>query len=125
MLRELLLVFVGGGLGSITRFGLGKWVNTFHQHHFPFGTLVVNVVACFALGFAIGLADHRQLISPASRLFWTVGFCGGFSTFSTFSNETWTLIQNGFHFSSIVYVVTSLVLCLVAVIGGIYLGSKI
>jgi CrcB protein len=125
MLRELLLVFVGGGLGSITRFGLGKWVNAFHQHHFPFGTLVVNVVACCALGFAIGLADHRQLISPASRLFWTVGFCGGFSTFSTFSNETWTLIQNGFHFSSIVYVVASLVLCLVAVIGGIYLGSKI
>lgn len=120
-----MIVFLGGGLGSITRFGLGKWVNTFHNHHFPFGTLAVNIVACFVLGFAIGLADHRQLISPTSRLFWTVGFCGGFSTFSTFSNETWTLIQNGFHLSSVVYIISSLILCLVAVIGGIYLGSRL
>ncbi len=125
MLRDFVIVFLGGGLGSITRFGLGKWVNTFHSHHFPFGTLAVNVVACFTLGFAIGLADHRQLISPNSRLFWTVGFCGGFSTFSTFSNETWTLIQNGFHFSSVIYIISSLVFCLIAVIGGIYLGSRI
>jgi CrcB protein len=125
MLRDFIIVFFGGGLGSLTRFGLGRWVNTFHNHHFPLGTLTVNVFACFALGFAIGLADHRQLISPTSRLFWTVGFCGGFSTFSTFSSETWTMIQSGFHLSSIIYIVASLVLCLVAVIGGIFLGSRI
>lgn len=125
MLRDWILVFLGGGLGSLTRFGLGKWVNTFHSHHFPFGTLIVNIVACFALGFVIGLADHRQVISPSSRLFWTVGFCGGFSTFSTFSSETWTLIQNGFHLSSLIYIVSSLVFCLLAVIGGIFLGSRV
>jgi len=122
-LADILLVFVGGGVGSIVRFLLGRWVNAWHNHHFPFGTLAVNVVACFALGYVIGIADHRQLISPAARLFWAVGFCGGFSTFSTFSAETLTLIQSGFHLSMVIYIVLSLVLCLAAIFGGIYLGE--
>jgi CrcB protein len=122
-LSSILLVFVGGGAGSTVRFLLGRWVNAWQNHHFPFGTLSVNIVACLILGFVVGIADHRQLISPVARLFWTVGFCGGFSTFSTFSAETLTLIQSGFHLSTIVYIVLSLVLCLVATFGGIYLGE--
>jgi fluoride exporter len=121
---EIILVFVGGGFGSTVRFLLGRWVNAWHNHHFPFGTLSVNIVACLVLGYVIGIADHRQLISPAARLFWTVGFCGGFSTFSTFSAETLTLIQGGFHLSTVIYVVLSLVLCLAAIFGGIYLGEQ-
>src|ERR1043166_5783478 len=111
-LINIFLVFGGGGLGSVVRFLLGRWVNAWHNHHFPLGTLAVNVVACAVLGFVVGIADHRQLISHSARLFWTVGFCGGFSTFSTFSAETLTLIQSGFHVSTILYVVASLVLCL-------------
>jgi CrcB protein len=122
-LSDVLLVFVGGGAGSTIRFFLGRWVNAWHNHHFPFGTMSVNIIACLVLGFVIGIADHRQLISPAARLFWTVGFCGGFSTFSTFSAETLTLIQGGFHFSTVIYIVLSLVLCLAATFGGIYLGE--
>jgi CrcB protein len=124
VLTDLLLVFVGGGAGSTVRFVLGRWVNAWHSHHFPFGTLSVNIAACLALGFVVGIADHRQIISPAARLFWTVGFCGGFSTFSTFSAETLTLIQSGFHFSTVLYIVLSLVLCLAATFGGIYLGEN-
>ena len=122
-LPEILLVFVGGGAGSTVRFLLGRWVNAGHNHHFPFGTLSANIIACLVLGLVIGVADHRQVISPAARLFWTVGFCGGFSTFSTFSAETLTMIQNGFHLSTVIYVVLSLVLCLAATFGGIYLGE--
>jgi len=122
-LQAVFLVFVGGGMGSTVRFLLGRWVNAGHNHHFPFGTLTVNIVACLVLGFVVGMADHRQLISPAARLFWTVGFCGGFSTFSTFSAETLTLIQRGFHLSTVIYIVASLVLCLAATFGGIYLGE--
>ena len=59
-MRDIILVFFGGGLGSVIRFGLGKWVNAFHNHHFPWGTLAVNVVACFLMGLLIGLADHKQ-----------------------------------------------------------------
>ncbi|MBS1487628.1 MAG: fluoride efflux transporter CrcB [Bacteroidetes bacterium] len=121
---DIVIVFVGGGAGSIVRFVLGKWVNDLHTHHFPFGTLTVNVVACLVLGYVIGVADHRQLISPAARLFWAVGFCGGFSTFSTFSAETLALIQNGFHFSTLVYIFSSLLLCLAATFGGMYWGEN-
>ncbi|MGC4023593.1 MAG: fluoride efflux transporter CrcB [Cyclobacteriaceae bacterium] len=123
-LLNIFLVFVGGGFGSTVRYLLGKWVNAMHSYHFPFGTLVVNVVACFVLGYVVGIADHRQVISPAARLFWTVGFCGGFSTFSTFSAETLTLIQDGFHLSTVLYIVSSLVLCLAATFGGIYFGEN-
>ncbi|HLZ17007.1 MAG TPA: fluoride efflux transporter CrcB [Cyclobacteriaceae bacterium] len=122
-ISDVILVFVGGGAGSTVRFLLGRWVNATNNHHFPFGTLTVNVVACLVLGYVVGIADHRHLISPAARLFWTVGFCGGFSTFSTFSAETLTLIQNGFHLSTVLYIVLSLVLCLGATLGGIYLGE--
>jgi CrcB protein len=121
---NIILVFGGGGLGSVVRFLLGRWVSAWHNHHFPFGTLAVNVIACLVLGYVVGIADHRQIISPSARLFWTVGFCGGFSTFSTFSAETLTLIQGGFHFSTVVYIVLSLVLCLAATFAGIYLGEN-
>jgi CrcB protein len=124
-MKNLLLVFLGGGLGSIVRFSLGRWVNALHNHHFPWGTLVVNIVACFILGFVIGLADHKQVISASSRLFWTVGFCGGFSTFSTFSNETFYLIQSGFTLSLILYISLSLLLCVAAIFGGLYTGEHI
>ncbi len=124
-MKSLLLVFLGGGLGSVVRFSLGKWVNALHSHHFPWGTLVVNVIACLALGLIVGLADHKQIISPSARLFWTVGFCGGFSTFSTFSNETLVLIQGGFTISVILYITFSLLLCVAATFGGLYMGENL
>jgi CrcB protein len=123
-LFDISLVFIGGGAGSTVRYLLGKWVNAWHSHHFPFGTLAVNVVACLVLGYVVGIADHRQIISPSARLFWTVGFCGGFSTFSTFSAETLTLIQSGFHSSTFIYITASLILCLAGTFGGIYLGEN-
>lgn len=122
-MRQLLLVFFGGGLGSVTRFVLGKWISTLHQHHFPWGTLAANVGACLAVGFFIGLADHKQIISPASRIFWVVGFCGGFSTFSTFSVETINLIQQGFTISSFSYLLASVALCVGATFAGLQLGE--
>jgi CrcB protein len=122
-MRQLLLVFFGGGLGSVTRFVLGKWISTLHQHHFPWGTLAANLGACLAVGFFIGLADHKQIISPASRIFWVVGFCGGFSTFSTFSVETINLMQQGFTISSFSYLLASVALCVAATFAGLQLGE--
>ncbi len=120
-MKALLLVFAGGGLGSVVRFLFGRWVNTWHTLNFPFGTLAVNVVACFVLGIIVGLVDHRQFFSSDTRLFWAVGFCGGFSTFSTFSLESWQLIEQGAHLSSLGYVFASVVLCLGATLAGIFL----
>ncbi|MFM8912289.1 MAG: fluoride efflux transporter CrcB [Flammeovirgaceae bacterium] len=124
-MRNVIFVFLGGGLGSVIRFALGRWVNSFHQHHFPWGTFAANVMACLAVGFLIGLADHKQMITPAARVFWVVGFCGGFSTFSTFSAETLSLMQSGFTFSSVSYVIASVVLCVGATLAGLFLGENI
>lgn len=124
-MREIALVFFGGGLGSVVRFTLGKWINALHQQHFPWGTLVVNAIACLAVGLVIGLADHKQIISPNARIFWVIGFCGGFSTFSTFSVETISLIQNGFYLSSTLYIASSLFLCLSATYVGLFLGEQV
>lgn len=120
MIRSFILVFIGGGLGSVVRFSLGRWVNSLHNHNFPYGTLLVNIIACFTLGLVIGLADHKQWLSPPARLFWTIGFCGGFSTFSTFSQETFYLIQGGFNLSMIAYVTLSLLFCVLAVYLGLF-----
>jgi CrcB protein len=120
-MKTILLVFAGGGFGSITRYLLGKWIGSWNQ--FPLGTLIVNILACLVLGFVVGLADHKQIISPATRLFLVVGFCGGFSTFSTFSYETLQLLQGGLSMQAILYILFSVVLCLMATLGGLYLGQ--
>jgi CrcB protein len=77
------------------------------------------------VGLVIGLADHKQIISPNARIFWVIGFCGGFSTFSTFSVETISLIQNGFYLSSTLYIASSLFLCLSATYVGLFLGEQV
>lgn len=124
-MKTLVLIFIGGGLGSVIRFGLGKWISSWHTSTFPYGTLGVNVIACLALGWIIGLADHKNLLSDSTRLFWTVGFCGGFSTFSTFSAETISLVQSGLHVSGAFYILGSVILCLLATYAGLYLGEHI
>ena len=123
-MKSLLLLFLGGGLGSVIRFSLSKWISSLHNHHFPWGTLVVNVVACLVLGWIIGLADHKHIVSPSARLFWTVGFCGGFSTFSTFSSETLELIQSGLTASLVLYIAGSVLLCVAATYAGLYVGEN-
>lgn len=122
-MKAALLVFLGGGIGSMLRFAISKWVGALHTHYFPFGTLIANVAACLALGIILGIAETRQLLSPSAKLFWTIGFCGGFSTFSTFSGETLSLIQSGFTLTSLLYIGTSLVMCMAAVVAGLYLGQ--
>ncbi len=123
MTRDLFLIFLGGGIGSVVRFISGKWISSLHSQQFPYGTLTANVAACFILGLVIGMADHKQLISSSARLFWAVGFCGGFSTFSTFSAETSSLMQDGFHLSTVFYIVGSLFFCITATYAGLYLAG--
>lgn len=122
-MQSFAIVFLGGGLGSVVRYALGRWINALHTQSFPWGTFAVNVMACLVLGIVVGLADHKQIMSASSRLFWTVGFCGGFSTFSTFSHETLYLLQEGMTWSSITYILASLTCCIAATFTGIYLSQ--
>ena len=92
-MRPYLLIFIGGGLGSIVRFALARWVYQFVPPAFPMGTLIVNFIACFILGLLVGLSFTKSFITPNINMLVAVGFCGGFSTFSTFSLETLELMQ--------------------------------
>ncbi|MEO1257164.1 MAG: fluoride efflux transporter CrcB [Bacteroidota bacterium] len=112
-----LLVFLGGGLGSICRFGIAQWL-TPHKLHFPWATIIANVLACLVLGVLVGLSMKNKLGSPLS-FFLMVGFCGGFSTFSTFTNETFQLMAVGDWEKALANVAVSLLVCLFSLFVGI------
>ncbi len=94
MIRTCVVAF-GGLLGSVVRFWLSGAVQRLHGGDFPFGTLAVNVLGSFAIGVVMALSLERGTPGPTARLFLTVGFCGGFTTMSTFSYETMALAREG------------------------------
>nr|WP_310793343.1 fluoride efflux transporter CrcB [uncultured Alistipes sp.] len=95
MLRTLLFIGMGSFIGGIARFLLARWVQGGTGSSFPFGTLAVNVLGCLAIGLLYGIFERGNLMNPDLRLFLTVGLCGGFTTFSTFVHENFSLFQNG------------------------------
>lgn len=104
-----LYIFLGGGLGSLLRYGIGKASLKMFTSSFPIGTFITNVFACFVLGMIVYLfADETQKNNWVQPLV-IIGFCGGFSTFSTFSNETVQLINSGNYIVAIVNIALSLI----------------
>ena len=90
---------------------------------FPFGTLGVNVLASLILGILVGMFEVKTLINPNYRTFIAIGFCGGFSTFSTFSNDTLQLIQNNRITEAFLNIFLNVMLCLLATFGGLMLAK--
>lgn len=116
---QYLLVFIGGGLGSVCRFACAQWFPA-RPDGFPWGTFVANGLACLVLGVGIALAAKNWL-SDGQRLLLLTGFCGGFSTFSTFSAELLHLGQAGEYALAAGYLLGSLLVGILAV----YLGSRV
>ena len=112
-------VFLGGGLGSICRYGISKMLAA-NEFNFPFATLLANFISCIILGYLFGLA-LKSGINDNQKLLWITGFCGGFSTFSTFSLETFVLFEGGNTEYAFLNIAASLLICLVA----IFIGIKI
>lgn len=94
-MNNFLLVFLGGGLGSVLRYGIYEFVKTNFKAVFPFATLCSNVISCIVLSLAVIYFNEKTTLSLNVRMLVAVGFCGGFSTFSTFGFETVELIRSG------------------------------
>lgn len=94
MFNSLLAVFIGGGLGSVLRWAISLRLNPLHPH-IPVGTLAVNLVGGFIIGLALALLSRMTQLDPTWKMLITTGFCGGLTTFSTFSFEVVYLLQDG------------------------------
>jgi len=113
---QFLLVGAGGFLGAIFRYALGGWVhNLLNNTSFPYGTLVVNAVGCLLIGFLSGLAESRALFGPEARLFFFIGILGGFTTYSSFAYETFSLARDAQNLAAILNVFAQLILGLLGV----------
>src|SRR5438309_8219790 len=119
--RSILLVGVGGFVGSVVRYLVAVLFAGQISSVFPFATLTVNIVGCFLIGILFALSDRGNLLSPEWRILLTTGFCGGFTTFSTFSYESLRLIQDGEFLYLMAYVLLSVVIGLAATYFGILL----
>jgi CrcB protein len=118
-----LWIFIGGGLGTLARWGLSGFVARYWGETFPVGTLVINITGSFAIGLFAGLTgpDGRWLAPSSFRQFFMLGICGGYTTFSSFSLQTLALAQNNQWFKAGANILLSVALCL----GAVWLGNAL
>jgi CrcB protein len=114
-MMNYLIVSLGAALGGGLRYWVSNITYKFLPATFPYGTLAVNVIGSFILGVIIFMFDDKQLITPGVRLFIAVGFCGGFTTFSTFSLETINLLKDSQIIPGLLNILLNLSLCLAGV----------
>ncbi|OPL09887.1 MAG: camphor resistance protein CrcB [Firmicutes bacterium ML8_F2] len=118
MIKSFLIAGIGGFLGSGVRFLISRYIQISFASVFPWGTFLVNILGSLLIGIFFGISEKGNFMSPEWRLFLTVGFCGGFTTFSSFSNDAFLLLQNKELFRLATYSTMSFLLGLLAVILG-------
>jgi len=121
MIRLILLVGTGGFLGTVARFITSRYFAAYFPSSFPYGTFVVNVVGCFLIGLIYGISEKGNFMSTEWRLVLTVGFCGGFTTFSAFAAENMAMLRDSEFFNFFLYTGSSIFIGLLATFAGIML----
>lgn len=116
MWRDVLCIFIGGGFGSVCRYAIGAWLLKGIRVPFPFATFTANAIGCLCIGLFLGYWAGKP--NHWLHLLLVTGFCGGFTTFSTFSNESVQLLREGSFGIAALYIITSLVVGLVMVFVG-------
>lgn len=119
--QRFFLVALGGLVGCVARYWLSGVVQRLGNHGFPSGTLAVNILGSLIIGIVMTLSLERGLVDQRYRILLTTGFCGGFTTMSTFSYETFALLQDGEHLLAIANTGVTFAACL----GAVWLGSVI
>ena len=121
-LQFILAVAAGGAFGAVGRYLAGIGAGKLFGSEFPWGTLIINVTGSFLIGLFAGLFATRWDLSQPARIFLTVGVCGGYTTFSTFSLDSFYLMERGELFAAGAYVAASVILSIGALIAAIHLG---
>lgn len=123
MLKQILLVGLGGGIGSIFRYLVSIWSLRRFAMDFPLATFIVNITGCLLIGFLIGLSVRFNWLDQYMKLLLITGFCGGYTTFSTFSLENWGLFEAGAYTHLILNVLGSILIGVLAVWVGLILAK--
>lgn len=117
----MLIIAAGSALGGIARYSMQTFVYRLYPERFPLGTFVVNLTGCFLIGLFFSLAEKTGAIGPAMKLLLITGFCGGYTTFSTFSVDSLSLLRRGDVLNFILYAAGSLIAGMLMT----YLGMRI
>lgn len=123
--RLVLYVAVGGAVGTLARYGLSFFVQSRAGSAFPFGTLLINITGSTLLGFLMRYGLEGTIATPEVRLLLTTGFCGGYTTFSTFSYETARMLEDGERLSGALYIIGSVTISLVGTFVGFALARAL
>lgn len=123
-MKQLLLVFVGGGFGSVLRYIIGKYLNN-PQDGIPYGTFVANILGSLLIGIILGIAAKNDTLTSNQTLLLATGFCGGFTTFSTFAYENHVFLKAGDFTSFALYTIASFVIGFLAVFFGLFLVKSL
>jgi CrcB protein len=124
MMKNFLLVFIGGGFGSGLRYLIGKYLNS-SLGGFPIGTFTVNIIGSLLIGLILGYAAKENSLSQNQVLLLATGFCGGFTTFSAFAQENFQMLKTGDIMQFSIYTIGSIVVGLIAVFIGIYIAKNL
>jgi len=122
MLRQILLVAAGGALGSVLRYLSFVWTSRFFTGNFPLATFLTNILGCLLIGLLMGFLTRNNLEDSSLKWLLVTGFCGGYTTFSTFGYETVSLMSGQQYTTAFAYVAGSVVIGLAAVFAGIWLA---
>lgn len=123
MFKTIILIAIGGSVGSVLRYLTSLFVNKYFASAFPLATFIANVLGCFLIGFIIGMLNKHQLADTPLKWLLVTGFCGGFTTFSAFGFENVSLMQSGNAAMAFAYVAASVVAGLAAVWLGLFVSQ--